>query len=141
MPPLLVRLVFDALPRRAPWPLRPAAALLAAGVNKRLLGPQLALHFDYWEHSLRESGWFAGAEFSTADVMMSFPLEAAAKRVGLGSRHSASQASSNASMRGPPTAALSSAAVPMILPEAFPSGVAERQPLVDAKCHQGADAA
>jgi glutathione S-transferase len=35
------------------------------------------------EAQLQQFPWFAGAEFTAADVMMSFPLEAAAQRAGL----------------------------------------------------------
>ena len=35
------------------------------------------------EASSRRIAWFAGAEFSAADIQMSFPLEAAAQRAGL----------------------------------------------------------
>lgn len=44
----------------------------------------LAQHFDWLESELSERPWFAGEEFSAADVMMSFPLEAARARGGLG---------------------------------------------------------
>jgi glutathione S-transferase len=38
---------------------------------------------DFWEGELAATGWFAGPEFSAADAMMSFPLEAAAARARL----------------------------------------------------------
>jgi glutathione S-transferase len=38
---------------------------------------------DYWEGELGKSGWFAGNEFTAADIQMSFPLEAAQARGGL----------------------------------------------------------
>jgi glutathione S-transferase len=38
---------------------------------------------DYWEGELAKSEWFAGSEFTGADIQMSFPLEAAAARGGL----------------------------------------------------------
>ena len=85
MPPLLIRMIFGMLPKRSPLPLRPFAKLLSAGINRRLLGPQLAMHFDFWESALRATGWFAGSDFTAADAMMSFPIEAAASRVGFGS--------------------------------------------------------
>lgn len=37
---------------------------------------------DYWEHSLSENEWFAGNNFTAADIQMSFPLEAATARAG-----------------------------------------------------------
>jgi glutathione S-transferase len=47
------------------------------------LGPQIALHLDFMEGELGKSPWFAGADFTAADIQMSFPLEAAAARGGL----------------------------------------------------------
>jgi glutathione S-transferase len=41
------------------------------------------LHLDYLEGELAKSTWFAGEQFTGADVMMSFPLEAATQRAGL----------------------------------------------------------
>ncbi|RZA27663.1 MAG: glutathione S-transferase, partial [Lysobacteraceae bacterium] len=35
---------------------------------------------------LGKSGWFAGEDFSAADIQMSFPVEAAAARAGAGGR-------------------------------------------------------
>ena len=36
-----------------------------------------------WKRSSRSSKWFAGNEFTAADIQMSFPLEAASQRAGL----------------------------------------------------------
>jgi glutathione S-transferase len=44
---------------------------------------QLKLHFDYLEGELATAPWFGGDAFSAADIMMSFPLEAAASRAGV----------------------------------------------------------
>ena len=78
MPPLLLRLIFSALPRQAPALLKPLLRLVAAGVNARFITPQLALHIAYWEEALTQERFFAGADFSAADIMMSFPVEGAA---------------------------------------------------------------
>lgn len=40
-------------------------------------------HLDFLETELAGRDWFAGDEFTAADVMMSFPLEAARDRAGL----------------------------------------------------------
>ena len=40
-------------------------------------------HLDWLESELAERDWFAGDEFSAADIMMSFPLEASRSRGGL----------------------------------------------------------
>ena len=45
--------------------------------------PQLNNHLDYLEAELGKSKWLVGDEFTTADVQMSFPVEAAAARGGL----------------------------------------------------------
>jgi glutathione S-transferase len=47
----------------------------------------LGRHFDWLEGELSERDWFAGDEFTAADVMMSFPLEVARSRAGLGADH------------------------------------------------------
>lgn len=53
------------------------------------LRPMLDVHLAYIEAELSSRDWFAGEHFTAADVMMSFPLEAAAKRAGLGSSYPA----------------------------------------------------
>ena len=41
-------------------------------------------HLDWLETELASRAWFAGNEFTAADIMMSFPLEASRSRAGLG---------------------------------------------------------
>ena len=82
MPLLLLKLVFAKIPERVPWPMRPVARLISNGADKALIGPQVANHFAFLENELSERDWFAGNEFTAADVQMSFPLEAANARVG-----------------------------------------------------------
>ncbi len=80
MPPLLMKLVFGRLPAGAPALLRPIVSGIAKKAQTSFIDPQLAAHFDYWEDELGKAEWFAGDAFSAADIMMSFPLEAAADR-------------------------------------------------------------
>ena len=80
MPPLLLKLVFSAMPARSPALMRPLVNAIAGRAQSGFVDPQLKLHMDYWEGDLAASGWFAGPAFSAADVMMSFPVEAAASR-------------------------------------------------------------
>jgi glutathione S-transferase len=84
MPPLLMKLIFARL-GRPPMPalLRPLARSIANGVQRNYIDPQLKAHLDFMEGELGKSAWFAGEEFSAADVQMSFPLEAAQSRGGL----------------------------------------------------------
>ncbi len=86
MPPLLMTLVFGRIPREAPALIRPVARALMRGVDEKLLKPRLAELLDYWDAALEPTGWFAGPAPTLADVMMSFPLEAANKRIGFGGR-------------------------------------------------------
>ncbi len=84
MTPLLLKLIFTQIPRRTPLLIRPIASGIARKVNAAMIEPQLAAHSAYWEAELGKSEWFAGDAFSAADIMMSFPVEAAGSRVGFG---------------------------------------------------------
>jgi glutathione S-transferase len=46
----------------------------------------LEQHLDYLESELSNREWFAGDQFTAADIMMSFPLETARHRAGLDDR-------------------------------------------------------
>jgi glutathione S-transferase len=70
MPPLLLLLVLSRIPI----------------FGKRAIArvqPMLDVHLDWLETELSSRDWFAGNEFTAADIMMSFPLEAARSRGGL----------------------------------------------------------
>ena len=84
MAPLLLKLVFQRLPRGpVPGLLRPLVRAIAARAQERFIDPQLRTHIAYWEEELGRAAWFAGNEFTAADIQMSFPLEAAAARAGV----------------------------------------------------------
>lgn len=70
MPPLLVMLVV----RRLGLLGRPA---------RRPIQRMIDQHLDWLETELEGRPWFAGDAFTAADIMMSFPLEAARHRAGL----------------------------------------------------------
>jgi glutathione S-transferase len=84
MPPLLMKLVFDKI-AAAPVPffVKPVVKGIVGQVMKGFIGPQIKTHLDFLEGELAQRPWFAGADFSAADVQMSFPVEAAAQRAGL----------------------------------------------------------
>ena len=71
MPPLLVLLVVNRIP------------VFGKKAAKRIQ-PMIDVHLDYVESELAQRPWFAGEEMTAADIMMSFPLEAAMSRAGLG---------------------------------------------------------
>jgi glutathione S-transferase len=80
MPILLMKLVFARIPSRLPFFFRPIGRAITAGANKTLIDPQIGTHFMFLETELAKRTWFAGPEFTAADIQMSFPLEAAAAR-------------------------------------------------------------
>jgi glutathione S-transferase len=67
MPPLLVKLVLARIP-------------LFGKAGQRKFQPMIDVHLNYVEDELAKRPWFAGSEITGADIMMSFPLEAAAAR-------------------------------------------------------------
>ena len=84
MTPLLFKLVFDRIATNpAPWPISAIARRIAGTVNTAFIAPNMKRHLDYMESELNAHTWFAGEEFTAADVQMSFPLEIAVSRAGL----------------------------------------------------------
>lgn len=85
MPPLVMKLIFSRIPKapELPFFIRPIARQLFAGVTKSFLDPQIQNHISLWDAELAKSPYFAGAELTGADIMMSFPVEAAASRGAL----------------------------------------------------------
>ena len=84
MPPLLMKLVFGRI-QTAPMPffVKPIARGIAAKVLGSFVEPNLKRQLDFMEAELGRSAWFAGPEFTAADIQMSFPVEAAAQCAGL----------------------------------------------------------
>jgi glutathione S-transferase len=83
MPPLVMKLVFSKI-KRAPMPffVKPIAKGIADKVLGSFVQPNIDAQLTFLEGQLAARPWFAGAEFSAADVQMSFPVEAAAARGG-----------------------------------------------------------
>lgn len=75
MPPLVMRLVLAGLPGEA-----------VAPVMEGFVAPDVARQIDWWDRRLSETPWFAGAAFTAADIVMSFPVEMAALRAGAAER-------------------------------------------------------
>ena len=70
MPPLLVKLVLTRVP-------------VMGKVAIKRVQPMIDKHLDFVETELAQRPWFAGDAMTAADIMMSFPLEAARSRGGL----------------------------------------------------------
>ena len=88
MTPLLLSLVFARV-ANPPVPLAlklmiaPVAKVIVAEVNRMIIAPNLKSHQKYMESELSKSTWFAGEDFTAADVQMSFVVEASEARGGL----------------------------------------------------------
>ncbi|MBV8033922.1 glutathione S-transferase [Roseateles sp.] len=83
MPPLLMKLVFNKVKRApAPFFVKPIAKAIADKVLGSFVQPNIDAQLKFLEAELTARPWFAGTEFSAADVQMSFPVEAAAARGG-----------------------------------------------------------
>ncbi|MBC7686451.1 MAG: glutathione S-transferase [Bdellovibrionales bacterium] len=85
MTPLLMKLVFDRV-ESSPMPFfaKPIAKGIAHKVKSSYIMPQITQHLQYLENELGKRTWFAGADFTAADIQVSFVLEAASARGGLG---------------------------------------------------------
>jgi glutathione S-transferase len=88
MTPLLMKLVFDRV-ETSPMPFfaKPIARSIAQKVKSTYVMPQIADHLSYLEAELGKSTWFAGEQFSAADIQVSFVLEAVDSRAGLDEKH------------------------------------------------------
>ena len=88
MPPLVMALIFNKV-RSAPMPFfaKPIANAIANKVMGGFVQPNIDRQLAFMEAELQTRPWFAGNEFSAADIMLSFPLEAAASRGGLDQRY------------------------------------------------------
>lgn len=85
MPPLVMTLVFNKI-ENAPVPfflkplVLPIARGISAQVKKSFINPNLDKQFAFIDDHLSKNKWFCGDQMTGADIMMSFPLEAAATR-------------------------------------------------------------
>jgi len=85
MPPLVLTLVMGRV-KTSPMPFfaRPIARGIADKVMSAFVTPNLRRQVAFMEAELAGAPWFAGPAFTAADIQMSFPLEAASKRAGVG---------------------------------------------------------
>ncbi|MET0282759.1 MAG: glutathione S-transferase [Steroidobacteraceae bacterium] len=79
MPPLLLKLALGRVP-------------IFGRAAQRRMQPMIDVHLDFIERELASRPWFTGGTFTAADIAMSFPLEAARTRAGLGASRPATLA-------------------------------------------------
>jgi glutathione S-transferase len=92
MPLLVMKLIFGMIPNRVPFFMRPFAKTISSGIAQQMINPQLKDNVALWERELARDGWFAGKDFSAADIIMSFPVIALGSRGGYGPQDTAIQA-------------------------------------------------
>ncbi|MFT5683050.1 MAG: glutathione S-transferase [Myxococcota bacterium] len=84
MPPLLVRLILNRLrTTKLPFLIKPVAKGIADKIDANFSTPAIQQHFAFIEAHLAENAWFAGDEFTAADIQMSYPVAAGLPRAGL----------------------------------------------------------
>ncbi|PRP78984.1 glutathione S-transferase [Planoprotostelium fungivorum] len=74
---LVQLLVFDTIQKQSPYLIYPIVYGLFATVRRGYLYPEIKKVMDYVERELDKSTWLVGDNMTGADVMMSFPVEAA----------------------------------------------------------------
>jgi len=83
MPPLFLKLLFDRIEASpVPFFVKPVTRRIAAQGRDTYVLPQLRRHMDFLEGELAGREWIVGPAFTAADIQMSYPLEAAEKRIG-----------------------------------------------------------
>ena len=88
MPLMILSLIMGRI-ENAPVPffLKPVTRGIANKVRSGYLDEGIRRNLDFLEATLSESTWFTGADFTAADVQMSFAVEAAEVRTDLGDRY------------------------------------------------------
>lgn len=79
MTPLLLTLLFAKLPSQPmPMLVRPVVRAISSRVQESFVQPQVETHRRFMEDELARTRWFAGGQFTAADIQMSFVVEAQA---------------------------------------------------------------
>ena len=88
MPLMILSLVMSRIEHaKMPFFVKPIAKGIVKKVRDGYLDPNIKRNMDYLESSLANNKWFCGDELTTADIMMSFPVEAAEARTKLSSEY------------------------------------------------------
>ncbi len=81
MPFLSMKQVFSRIVSGTPFFIRPLVSKIFRTVNLRYLNPGIFAELDYIEQHLAQHIWFAGVEFSAADVLIGFLMEVVSGRM------------------------------------------------------------
>lgn len=81
MPPLLVALIFGEVQKaKVPFFVKPIVKGMVGKVRSLYIGPQIKLHYGFMDQELQKTPWFAGHQFTAADIQMSYPVDAGLSR-------------------------------------------------------------
>lgn len=85
MPPLVMRLVFTKVVEQSPMLIKPVSQSIRNQVEKSMISKSLVTMLAMIEQHLQDNHWFAGAEFSAADIQMHLAVVGANAGAGLDS--------------------------------------------------------
>lgn len=85
MPPLVMRLVFTKVVEQSPMLIKPVSKSIRNQVEKSMISKSLDTMLAMMEQHLQDNHWFAGAEFSAADIQMHLAVVGANAGAGLDS--------------------------------------------------------
>ncbi|MDO7185715.1 glutathione binding-like protein [Acinetobacter baumannii] len=74
IPDLVLKQIFHQITERTPFPVRFIPKLLKFGFDQGYLNQSLQRHMSMIDKHLERHLWFAGDQFTTADILMWFPL-------------------------------------------------------------------
>ena len=83
MPPLVMRLVFTKVVEQSPMLIKPVSKKIQAQVEKSMINASLDPMLTMMEQHLEHNHWFAGSEFSAADIQMHLAVLGANAGAGL----------------------------------------------------------
>lgn len=83
MPPLIMRLVFTKVVQQSPMLIKPVSKKIQAQVEKSMISSSLDPILAMMEQHLEDNRWFAGSEFSAADIQMHLAVVGANAGAGL----------------------------------------------------------
>ena len=78
MPNLALKQVFTQIAQQTPWPVRFVSLAFKAAFNQGYLNPELEKQLQMLVSHLQQNIWLAGNQFSLADILLWFPLQACA---------------------------------------------------------------
>ncbi len=85
MPPLVMRLVFTKVVEQSPMLIKPVSKSIRNQVEKSMISKSLDTILTMMEQHLQDNHWFAGSEFSAADIQMHLAVVGANAGGGLDS--------------------------------------------------------